>query len=202
MRKEVKEFKGNLKEELDNTQNPFVQRSREVIDIAFIESGTAKAVKHMKAYDRDFDINELPFEAEEVFKEFFCNFLSGNLDYIESVSSSTALALVKAELKRRKEEGWEYRYTDILDSGNVQFLGGMVPEKQPPNFSFTINVQEINCKQKIKEPEEIHEGSDATILMSTYRFTLSRHTEPDIALTGHYWEIIEFAKQGELQQIV
>lgn len=131
-----------------------------MIDIAFIESGTAKAVKHMKAYDKEFNIEELPFEAEEVFKEFFCNFLSGNLEYIESVSSSTALALVKAELKRRKEEGWEYRYTDILDSGAISFLGGMVPDKQPPQFTFTLNVQEINCKQKIKEPSEIHEGSD------------------------------------------
>lgn len=156
----------------------------------------------MKAYDKFFNIEELPFEAEEVFKEFFCNFLQGNLEFIEQVSSSTALALVKAEIKRRKEEGWEYRYTDILDSGSISFLGGMVPDKQPPQFTFTLNVQEIDCKQKIKEPSEIHEGSDSKILMSTYRFTLSRHLEPDMALTGHYWEIIEFAKQGELQQIV
>ena len=94
-----------------------MQRSREVIDIAFMESGTAKAVKNMKLYDPEFDINELPFESEEVFKEFFCNFLAGNQEYLEKVSSGQALAIAKAEFKRRKTEGWEYRYTDILDMG-------------------------------------------------------------------------------------
>lgn len=172
LRREVQEFRGNLKEELDNTQNPTIQRSREVIDIAFMESSTAKAVKAMKLYDPEFDLQELYFEAEEVFKEFFCNFLSANLEYLEKVSSEAALAISKADIKRRKEEGWEYRYTDILDSGAVNFLGAQVPEKAPPQFTFTINVQEINCKQKIKEPEEIHEGSDGSILMSTYRFVL------------------------------
>lgn len=156
----------------------------------------------MKSYDREFDINVLPFEAEEVFKEFFCNFLAGNIEYLERVSSSTALAIVKAEIKRRKDEGWEYRYTDILDSGNVNFLGGMVPDKSTPQFSFTIVVQEINCKVKLINPDEIHDGSDSAIMQATYRFTLCRHSEPDMALTGHYWEVVEFAKQGELQQIV
>ena len=86
MRHEMKDFKSQLKEELDHSQNPMVQRTREVIDVAFIESRCAQAVKAMQMYDPDFDINELPFEAEEVFKEFFCNYLSGHLDYIEKVS--------------------------------------------------------------------------------------------------------------------
>ena len=201
-RAQVKEFRGNLKEELDHTQNPFVQRSREVIDIAFIESGTAKAVKNMKLYDKEFDIEELPFEAEEVFKEYYCNFLAANIDYLEKVSSSAALAISKAEVKRRKEEGWEYRFTDILDMTPVNFLGGQVSDKGPPNFSFTVNVQEINCKQKIKDPEEIHSGSESSILVTTYHFVLSRHDDPDIGLTGHYWELIEFAKQYELTQLI
>lgn len=33
---------------------------------------------------------------------------------------------------------------------------------------------------------------------SAYRFTLSRHDNPDLELTGHYWEIVEFTKVGEL----
>jgi hypothetical protein len=70
-----------------------VQSGRQVIDIAFIESGTAKAVKIMKLYDKEFDIEELPFEAEEVFKEFYCNYLSANVEYLEKVSGSTALAV-------------------------------------------------------------------------------------------------------------
>jgi hypothetical protein len=47
-----------------------------------LESSLARAVKEMQKYDPEFEINDLHYEAEEVFKEFFCNFLSANLDYI------------------------------------------------------------------------------------------------------------------------
>lgn len=112
------------------------------------------------------------------------------------------LAIVKSDLKRREVEGWRYKYTDILDLKNVNFLGGQVPEKLPPQFTFTLEVQEINCKVDVKNEDEIKEGGEDNILQSTYRVVLSRHEEPDMALTGHYWEIVEFNKVGELQQLV
>jgi len=43
----------------------------------------------------------LPYEAEEIFKEFYSNYLSGNLEYIEKVCGKAALAVVKTEVKRR-----------------------------------------------------------------------------------------------------
>lgn len=88
-----------------------------------------------------------------------------------------------------------------MDCGNVSFLGGMIPDKCPPQFTFTISVQEIKCKVDVKD-ESIKEGGDNHIVQSIYRIVLSRHEEPDIALTGHYWEIVEFNKVGELQQLV
>lgn len=36
---------------------------------------------------------------------------------------------------------------------------------------------------------------------NTYRIVLARHPEPDIEVTGHYWEIIEFYKIGEARMI-
>lgn len=86
MRAEIREFKGNLKEEIETTQNPLIRTTREVADVVFLESGAARAVKEMKKYDPTFDIQELHYEAEEVFKEFFCNFLAGNLEYLQKVS--------------------------------------------------------------------------------------------------------------------
>ena len=44
-----------------------------------MESSCARAIAEMKKYDPDFDIMELHYEAEEIFKEFFCNFLEGNI---------------------------------------------------------------------------------------------------------------------------
>lgn len=85
LRNEMQEFKHNLKEEIDSTQNPVVQGTRQVVDLVFMESSCARAVKEMQKYDPEFDIQQLHFEAEEIFKEFYCNFLAGNLDYIEKV---------------------------------------------------------------------------------------------------------------------
>lgn len=175
MRAEMREFKGNLKEEIDNSQNPLIRHTREATDLIFMESSVAKAVKEMKKYDPEFDLLELAFEAEEVFKEFFCNFLEGNLEYLEKTCGMAGLAVVKGDIKRREVEGWRYKYTDILDLRNVNFLGGQVPEKLPPQFTYTIEIQEINCKVSVKDENEVKEGSENAILQSTYRIVLSRH---------------------------
>jgi hypothetical protein len=101
MRADINEFKHNLKEEIDNTQNPMVQRARQVSDTILMESSCARAVKEMRQFDREFDLQDLSFEAEEIFKEFYCNYLSGHLIYLEKVCGKQALAVVKTEVKRR-----------------------------------------------------------------------------------------------------
>ena len=55
----------------------------------------------MEAYDPYFDFDDLETEATEIFQEFYCNFLAGNLEYLEKVSGGVALAICKAEIKRR-----------------------------------------------------------------------------------------------------
>lgn len=81
-----------------------------------MESSCAKAITEMKKYDPTFDIGDLTYEAEEIFKEFYCNFLEGNLEYLEKVCGMAGLAIVKSEMKRREIEAWKYKYTDILDA--------------------------------------------------------------------------------------
>jgi hypothetical protein len=66
-----------------------------------MESGCARAIKEMQRFDKDFDLVKLHFEVEEIFKEFFCNYLNGNLKYLEKVCGKAALAVVKTELARR-----------------------------------------------------------------------------------------------------
>ena len=104
-----------------------------------MESNCARAIKEMKKFDPDFDIIELHYEFQEIFKEFFCNFLEGNLDYLEKVCGQAGLAIVKSDIKAREVGAWKHKYTEFLDiNSDVAFLGGQVPEKQPPQFTFTI----------------------------------------------------------------
>ena len=54
----------------------------------------------------------------------------------------------------------------------------------------------------MKNEKEIKEGGENNIMSNIYRIVLSRHEDPDLALTGHYWEIVEFYKVGEVKQLV
>ena len=200
MRSNYQEFKGNLREGVENTQNPAVQRAVQVADIAKTESSCARAIKNMEAYDPYFVFDELEMEAVDIFQEFYCNFLSGNLEYLEKVSGGPALAICKAEFQRRVTEGWKYKYQELLDIGNPSFNSGQMDKV--PSFTFIVETQEINCRVSVKDENEIIEGGDGNIMKNSWRFTLSRHEDPDIETTGHYWEITELAKVGELKQLV
>lgn len=50
------------------------------------------------------------------------------------------------------------------------------------------------------EGKPVESGNN--IMFNTYRIALARHPEPDIELTGHYWEVVEFYKIGEQKQLV
>ena len=73
-----------------------------------------------------------------MFKEFFCNYLEGNIEYIEKVCGEAGLAVAKSQVKLRNSEGWKYKYTDMLDCGQTNFLGAQIGERGLPAFSFNI----------------------------------------------------------------
>ena len=155
----------------------------------------------MKQYDKDFDLQDLTFEAEEIFKEFYGNYLAGHLIYLEKVCGKAALAIVKSEVKRRQTEGWQYKYEDIIDCGGTTLVSGTVPDKCPPTFTYQTSVQMIDCTVDAKTGE-VKAGGDSDISTLTYRVAISRHDDPDVALTGHYWEIVEFQKLGDVKLLV
>ena len=169
------EFKGTLKEGVENTQNPVIQRAVATADLAYTETSCAKAIKNMEAYDPYFDFDDLEIEATEIFKEFYCNFLSGNIDYLETVSGGQALALCKGDIKRRQVENWEYKYDEMLHCDKATFNGGQMD--QVPSFTYIVATQEIDCKVCTKKGTEgeITEGGEDNIMGNSWRITISRH---------------------------
>lgn len=97
-RQHYSEFRETLKDEVEMSQDPKVQAAAQAVDYAYIESSCAKAIKSMELYDPDFDLHELEKEAGEIFREFYCNFLAGNLEFLGKVSGGMALALCKAHV--------------------------------------------------------------------------------------------------------
>ena len=57
-RNDYQEFKGNLKEQLENSQNPSVQKATMAYDYVGSESSCARAILNMEQYDTDFDLHE------------------------------------------------------------------------------------------------------------------------------------------------
>jgi len=66
-RKEVNEFKSDLREHVDNSHNPVVQVANSAVDKIVNNSACAEAIIAMKRYDPDFDLEELSDEAMEIF---------------------------------------------------------------------------------------------------------------------------------------
>ena len=74
--------------------------------------------------------------------------------------------------------------------------GGL--EGKVPSFCYIIETQEINCRVSTKEDGGVLEGDDNAIKQTSWRLTLSRHEDPDLEMTGHYWEVTNIEKVGEL----
>ena len=177
--------------------------SSKAVDRIMSDSPMAQAIRSMQRYDPDFDLEELRDEAQEIFQEFYCNYLSGNKEYLEIICGGPAGALCKAQIDLRNKEGWKYKYEELLNCSHCELQGGLI-ENRVPQFSYHIECQEFDEKINVKTGERVQiEGQSSTsaIMNNTYRIVLSRHSEPNIEETGHYWEIIEFYKIGESRMI-
>ena len=96
----------------------------------------------MQKYDPTFDLYELDLEVRELGKEMFCNFLSGNTEYMDKVAGGTAAPWFKAMIELRQKEGWAHKYEEVLDLRNVTFMAGRNIESRP-HFMYTFEVDEI-----------------------------------------------------------
>lgn len=80
-----------------------------------------KALLMMKRYDAEFDMEALTYETEEIFKEFYCNYLTGNKQYLELVCGETVSPLLKAMIDMREKEGWRFKFEEFLDCSQAFF---------------------------------------------------------------------------------
>lgn len=113
-KKEYAEFRGDLREQVDASHNPLIRGSAMAYDKARADTPMARAIMEMKKYDPHFDFNGLHYEVEEVFREFYCNYLDGNKEYVQKVTGGEA-TVMQAMIQMREEQGWAYKYPEVLD---------------------------------------------------------------------------------------
>lgn len=86
-----------------------------------------------------------------------------------------------------------------MDTDFPIFKGAAV-QGGKPFFIFEIKITKIECR--VSNSGEYVEGNPDNIYENTYHVTYALHDEPQIADTGHYWEIIELQKVGEVKLLI
>merc|ERR1712224_116635 len=112
-------------------QSPMIKTGVAAAEKIFDDRPTAKAVMNMQEYDPEFDLEDLTIEVRELCRDFFCNYFSGNMDYIDKVMGGTAHSLCKAMIELRKKEGWRYKLEELIDMRRVDFRHGRLSEGRP-----------------------------------------------------------------------
>jgi hypothetical protein len=93
------------------------------------------------------------------------------------------------------------KYPQLWEVEPAQLIGGRIPEKKLPCFTFTISTQEIHCNVNNKS-KKIVDGAEDRIMQSQYNFVLTYHESPDVETVGHMWELIELQQVGNLIALV
>ena len=100
------------------------------------------------------------------------------------------------------EKGVYPKHDHLWEIEPASFIGGRIPEKSLPCFTFNITTQEIHCMLSRKEKNKIVDGADDRVMQNQYNFVLTRHQNPDIEVVGHLWEMTELQQVGALAQLV
>lgn len=89
----------------------------------------------------------------------------------------------------------------MIEVGDAHIVGGRVPEKGVPRFTFNINCQEIYCHVSIHK-NKIVDGADDRIIQKSYNVVFAMHDNPDLEEVGHIWELVELHQVGHQEALV
>jgi import inner membrane translocase subunit TIM44 len=101
--KELKDSTAQLKEGIrdiiDDSENPIVQRAREEAAKLRWETEQAKAIRVVRLIDPNFDIYETENELEQIIRDVYESHLSEDLDYVQSVTFGQAQSYFDGQVK-------------------------------------------------------------------------------------------------------
>jgi len=189
-KKEMSQFREDLKDHLSQSQNPAMIASMTLIGKATSESSTAMAIKEMRKYQKDFDVFNLERDVRGIFVDIFNAYLAGDLSYIEKTCEDAGLAYFKTMLKKREVDGVIPKHTELWESEPADFIAGRISERNLPSFSFTLRLQEIHCYLS-KKTGKIVDGSEDRLLQNRYNISISLAENPDLENVGHQWVVTE-----------
>ncbi|CAD8072647.1 unnamed protein product [Paramecium primaurelia] len=200
---EMKQFKADLSDKIQNHPSNFVQVSLYAAKTVTNESDVARAIRQMRMIDPDFDLYELEKEAKVIFEQIYNLYLLGDLESLQKVCGEAALGYFKVLLKKQEAEKSEPKHKQLWNVDEIRFTRASIPDSvKLPVFVFTIKTQEIFCYVSKTDRSKIVDGDDERIMSMDYQFALTPHSNPSSDEFGHIWEMIELQPQQVVKMLV
>lgn len=93
----------NVKENIKESQNPFMVVTRDLADRVSFKSPSSQVITVMRKFDPSFDLLIFEKEVNGIFKQLMTAFINDELDMIKLIAGETALAMLTSEIKSRRE---------------------------------------------------------------------------------------------------
>jgi len=100
---DLKQSYTNVRENLKESQNPFLVVTRDLADKVSFKSPSSLAIKVMRKYDPTFELTTFEKEVDAIFKQLMTAFVRDDLDTVKLVAAESALAILMNEIKSRRE---------------------------------------------------------------------------------------------------
>jgi len=100
---DMKTSYSNVRDNLQESQNPLLVVSRDLADRVSFKSSSAQATTIMRKYDPNFELILFEKEVNGIFVQLMTAFIKDDLETVRLVAGEVALALLTNEIKSRRE---------------------------------------------------------------------------------------------------
>lgn len=207
----VKDFKTSVtdakevvRDALDDADIRAYQKAKEYMSSSVMETPEAKAIRHMRQWDPEFDIYVMELELPAIMKPFFEKYLVLDKDYVGGVASTQILEYMESQFEDKKNAGLLPDSAEVIAISKCVYLGVNTEDKSIPKFSYSFKVKYIvrtshaDAVLEKKENEQFGEfenvknsaGQNSNFAHTHYFVTFTGHPDPDILKYGHPWQFL------------
>lgn len=195
---DLKKSLSNIRYNLTFTSNPLITIPKDLLEKVQFKSPISKCVEIMKQCDKYFTIEKFEKEIQYVFKQFLTLAKGNDLSKIKKIASESALALVKNDIKERKDKSFEYIYKEPLYVDTPTFSSCEMIDNDNVIMRLKISTQE--CIEKKYKNKEIKEKG--VIENNQYVIDVIKNPVPFIEDLGHCFLIVNYQKVESYRQLI
>lgn len=199
--KDIKQSYSNIKYNLNFTGNPLLTLPRDLFEKIQIRSPLSKSYEIMRKYDKNFTIEKFEKEIELVFKQFLRISKGNDIVQIKKIASESALAMIKNDIKERKEKKYDYVYKDPIYVETPICQSCEILDTENVLMRLKISTQEC-IEKKYNTSKGIKIQDKGVIENNQYLIEVMRNPVPFVEDLGHSYIIVNYQKIESYKQLL